>query len=376
MPENNKNPRSFATKRNIIIIAAAAIILAGGATVFAVTHNAKSNSESVLTLAQRYLSEQNYKQAVIEFQKILEIDPLNAEAYLGLAEAYLGLGDTESAINALREGYEATGDESLLARLNELTGENEETELPAQTEEKPADLLGEEQNASQSYSGSEMLSNVLNSIFAADGEYDLQRLSSVEEIHFTYNYSEKFFTVNVTYLDGGSYEYKYDYEYDYEAATVLDTECLNYMSNVRFIDIRDVVLNDLSFVENTPNLVGLQVTLYGVSDLSPLPAAPNLAFVNLFWHHGSEQVDLDISPLSDLPRLSNVWLQNGCVTVSDLSPLTLLPELRYLILTVNVDDYSALEGLKLKTLTLPLSCPEETVAALRAALPDCEITLQ
>ncbi|MGN1120277.1 MAG: tetratricopeptide repeat protein, partial [Oscillospiraceae bacterium] len=123
------------SKRNIIIIAAAAVILAGGAAAVVLTNNAKSTSESVLALAQRYLSEQKYEQAVIEYQKILDIDPMNREAYLGLAQAYLGMGDTEGAIAALRRGYEATGDEGLLAKLNSLLPPEETQESPAEQQE-------------------------------------------------------------------------------------------------------------------------------------------------------------------------------------------------------------------------------------------------
>ena len=384
---------SNSSKKNIIIIAAAAVILAGGTAVYAISQNSKSTSESVLTLAQRYLSEQNYQQAVIEFQRILEIDPMNAEAYLGLAEAYLGLGDAESAIAALQKGCEETGDADLLARLNELTGEWEEPaipaqteenhaqteENPAQTEENPAVQSEEEQDVSQSDSGSAMISNVLNSIFAADGEYDRQRLSSVEQLFISYLYTENKLEVLVLNLDGSSEKYSYDYEYSTQNAVVLDGTCLNYMSNVRIIDIfspMDIVLNDLTFVENTPNLEFLQARVVGVSDLSSLSNAKNLYLVNLMWSFEHEQINLDISPLADLPLLDTVGIQGSeNVTVSDLSPLQKLPLLGYLELTVSAGDYSVLEGLKLKTLGLPASCPEETVSALRAALPECEITV-
>ena len=122
MPDSNKNPRGFATKRNIIIIAAAVLALSATGTAIAISAaRSDSQSVSVLEIAQRYLAEQNYQQAVIEFQRILEIDPMNAEAYLGLAETYLGLGNAESAIAALQKGYEETGDAAILAKLNELT---------------------------------------------------------------------------------------------------------------------------------------------------------------------------------------------------------------------------------------------------------------
>ena len=105
-------------------------------------------------LGMRYLSQGNYQEAVIAFQAAIDIDPRSAdahvglgqayvglgehqsaagafqtaigidsglvEAYLGLAEAYVGLGDMDAALDALREGYEATNDERLLRRMEEL----------------------------------------------------------------------------------------------------------------------------------------------------------------------------------------------------------------------------------------------------------------
>ena len=58
-----------------------------------------------LDLGQKYLSEQNYEQAAIEFDKAIEIEPKNADAYLGMADAYFGMGDYQKAIEVLEEGY-------------------------------------------------------------------------------------------------------------------------------------------------------------------------------------------------------------------------------------------------------------------------------
>ena len=105
-------------------------------------------------LGMRYLSQGNYQEAVIAFQAAIDIDPRSADAhvglgqayvglgehqsaasafqtaigidsvlvdaYLGLAEAYIGLGNMEAALDTLREGYEATNDERLLRRIEEL----------------------------------------------------------------------------------------------------------------------------------------------------------------------------------------------------------------------------------------------------------------
>ncbi len=113
-------PRDFSAKKNIIIIIIAAVLLIGvGITAVAVvnSHSASSGVAGSLQLAERYLSEQNYEQAVIEFQKVLEIEPMNVDAYLGLTEAYLGLGNTSKARQTLNKGIKATDSNRLRKRL-------------------------------------------------------------------------------------------------------------------------------------------------------------------------------------------------------------------------------------------------------------------
>lgn len=64
-----------------------------------------------LDLGQKYLSEQNYEQAAIEFNKAIEIDPKSVDAYLGMADAYFGMGDYQKAIEVLEEGYATVPEE-------------------------------------------------------------------------------------------------------------------------------------------------------------------------------------------------------------------------------------------------------------------------
>ncbi len=117
-------PRGFSSKRNIIIIVIAALMaIATITTIVAVnsTSAVSQDEQSSLQLARRYLSEQRYEQAIIEFERVISINPLNVEAYLGMAEAYIGLGDTEKALEILRKGLELTGDERIRAKIDELT---------------------------------------------------------------------------------------------------------------------------------------------------------------------------------------------------------------------------------------------------------------
>lgn len=61
-----------------------------------------------LELAQQYLLEKEYEQAIAAFNTVTEIDPKNVEAYIKLAQAYTDNGDLENAIKTLEKGYEET----------------------------------------------------------------------------------------------------------------------------------------------------------------------------------------------------------------------------------------------------------------------------
>lgn len=87
-------------------------------------------------LGVRYLSEGDYEEAILTFTAAIEIDPMQAEAYEKLADAYLALGDLDSVLQTLRDGYAATGDARLQARIDELTApEPTPTSTPVPTPE-------------------------------------------------------------------------------------------------------------------------------------------------------------------------------------------------------------------------------------------------
>ena len=75
-------------------------------------------------LGMRYLSEGNYEEAILAFNAAIEIDPMQAEAYLNLANTYIGMNDFDAAREVLERGYELTQDETLKAKLEELDSGN------------------------------------------------------------------------------------------------------------------------------------------------------------------------------------------------------------------------------------------------------------
>lgn len=100
---------------SVALLCISAIIIA----VILLNNSPETKLDVYLTNAAKYLVEMNYEQAIVEFDKILEIDPMNVEAYLGKARAYYAMGDVDKAIDTLKDGYEKTGDDRIWKLLTE-----------------------------------------------------------------------------------------------------------------------------------------------------------------------------------------------------------------------------------------------------------------
>lgn len=57
-----------------------------------------------LELGQKYLTEENYEEAIVAFQKVIDIDPKSIEAWYGLALAQEKVGDEKEFVEALYNG--------------------------------------------------------------------------------------------------------------------------------------------------------------------------------------------------------------------------------------------------------------------------------
>ena len=87
--------------------------------------------EELLSLGQKYLTEENYEEAVVAFEKAIAADEKSVEAYIGLADAYAGQGEMEKAAGVLDKGYEITHDQAILDKKevygNPESGENRDS---------------------------------------------------------------------------------------------------------------------------------------------------------------------------------------------------------------------------------------------------------
>lgn len=75
-------------------------------------------------LGVRYLSDGEYEEAIIAFNAAIEIDPMQADAYLNLANTYIGINNFDAAKEILEKGYELTGSQLLKNKLAEVESGN------------------------------------------------------------------------------------------------------------------------------------------------------------------------------------------------------------------------------------------------------------
>ena len=119
----NVNEKSSRGKKKLIAGITASVIALTIAVVFIFNmNNQPTTAADMLSLGERYLLEMQFAQALMQFLGVIEIEPMNARAYLGAAEAFIGLGQQIAATNILRQGLELTGDEQIRLRLAELEG--------------------------------------------------------------------------------------------------------------------------------------------------------------------------------------------------------------------------------------------------------------
>ena len=113
-----KSSKKSSLRKIIIVIISIILFIALGITIILLaTGNTDVKISSYLAAGQKYLLEMNYEQAIVEFDKIIAIDPNNAEAYLGKAEALFALGKDDEALDTLNKGYSLTKDEAIAEEL-------------------------------------------------------------------------------------------------------------------------------------------------------------------------------------------------------------------------------------------------------------------
>ena len=146
--------KSLSARSKIIIGAAGFVVLAAIAAVVIVfsggTAERPLTVAELLEVAERYLLEGNYEQALVEFIRVIETDPMEPRGYTGAAEAYVGLDNFDDAIDVLHQGLNILPDNleilEMLDVVEDMLGSDydimrTESEFPVRTIEELGDTI-------------------------------------------------------------------------------------------------------------------------------------------------------------------------------------------------------------------------------------------
>ncbi len=115
----------FKDKKTIIAVAAVLVLLVAAGVALAMNlGQEKIDIAEQLSLGEKYLLEMDYEKAILAFNKVIKVDPMNPRGYTGAAEAYVGLGETEKAIDILKKGLLLMDNRELSDLLSEIESNN------------------------------------------------------------------------------------------------------------------------------------------------------------------------------------------------------------------------------------------------------------
>lgn len=312
---------SFFIKKKIVITLLITVVLIAGSITAAVSLSEGSSISvstfDMLQLADRYLKEMNYEQAIMEFQKILEIDPKNVEAYLGLSEAYEKLGDSGKAIEVLENGIGNVGNnerfDDKIAEINHAVGNSQVvTEAKIETEVIIAPATTSSVNSTTSIT-----------------EFDYSSMETITILGNEYDATTESFKV-----------------YGSNPNNNVLKQVVN-LTNLTELDLFNGQIDDISSLVKLTNLTELGLCGNHIADITPLVGLTNLTDLHL----GNNQI-IDITPLASLTNLKYLVLSGN--QIADITPLTSLTNLEVLFLEDN-----------------PIS--EVDIVQLKSQLPNCNI---
>lgn len=335
-----------------ILIAVAAVIM--GTLAILENHQADStvSAQEHIDLGRIYLTELSYEKAVLEFTEAIEIEPLNPDVYLGLAEAYVGMGDTEKVIDVLEEGYGKTGDERLRDMLEELLPSVIEETTSVTTAAETTTVSIEERVIVPDLSG------------LTEEEAIVVCESAGLEYSVSYDYSnnvEKGYVLSQIIPVGASVAegicVPFVINKGKENIVVSETSVSTSADTISETAVTASVKTETTITETKPEPVEEFITIKGRKystsltrldlsrkdlsddDIKPLSKMKNLTYLTLYSNKIS-----DISPIEGLT--SHTELNLNANEIGDISALSKLINLTKLNLGVNnVKDISALSNL-------------------------------
>ncbi len=131
-------------EKHLRIWIAVALLLPVAVAISGCGKSVEEQIQEQLELGQRYLTEMNYEEAIVAFQKVIELDPKNIDGYRNLGDTYEVLAGTAGSeageeVPAGIAGSEA-GEEAAAGTADSGTGEDEYYRLAMEAFEKVMEL--------------------------------------------------------------------------------------------------------------------------------------------------------------------------------------------------------------------------------------------
>lgn len=368
------------------------------------------SAAELIDLGEKYLVELDYEEALVQFTKVIEVEPMNVRAYLGGADVYLHLDNQQEASNWLAGGVNQTNNENLAKAqigVEKSVLEGYIAIAEAYEAESWHDKALELLTRVYAENGDEIIGRKLGIIEASelvfrddyviewqDPEFerlirqylgqesgdihydDVKLIESIEiwgeiiaaaDEKFGASYSDEWFSLS----DGreGSKTGKIQTLKDLEHFTSLNSLVVNYQEGLDISSLSDIEnidclqrltslsligdkIDDISVVSELIALQTLKLNYNDIRDIAPISMLIELNHVSI--SNNSELMSAE--PLRGLRKLSYVSVSNtGAV---DLGVLAGLPELQRLHL-VGVDqvDYNVLPQLD-KLTYLEVTCDD------------------
>ncbi len=338
---------AFLSKKKIIITLLIAVILICGGVVAAVVLMGSSSVyvgvSDRLQLADRYLAEMNYEQAIVEYQKILKIEPKNADAYIGLAEAYAALGDNDKAIEVLKEAQRnVDNNQRIEDKLAEINGGSEPKPETVEPFTEPSAVT-----AAQITTEPIIVTTALETMSQTTTtvETTVQTTAVVIETTAPPQATEQTAAPapvleTTVVIAGREYSITDTTELSIKETTLSNDDLVNIgkLTNLTNLVLVDNQITDVSSLAGLTNLTTLILYVNPITDISPLARLTNLTNLGL----AGNQIT-DITPLAGLTNLTTLHLNDNQIV--DISPLVGLTNLTYLCLRWNqITNISPLAG--------------------------------
>ena len=386
-----KNKKAFIITGSVILICIIALV-----AVFTNTGSVATQVSKQLDLGHKYLLEGNYKEAIIAFEKAIQIDPKSVDARLGLSEVYVAAnriedaiivlndamvinlnrpepytnlarifmlqGDYQKALEILEKGLKNSGDTSIVALLDELKPQTPVASVESGKYTEPVtvkfDGIGEKDEVYYTLNGSEPNKEAIKydkPIKFGNGKNTIRaityRNSVIASDEARYEYEIDIPSYVVRFVDK-AFEQAIRKLIDKPEGEILNTE----LFEIEEIDIwgEEIIKRNkfgpdsydgqeivsITYSRDWFEINGKNFTTLGmIQRLDDIKHFPNLRDLGIRY-----QESLDISASKSLASLESLYLTNN--QIKDISTIAELLNLKRLDLDNNsLTDISAIKGL-------------------------------